>query len=133
MLTLNNNYQGIFKLAACLFSPSQIQFIKPDAALLGQQLVALPFLKSAELSELITELPMYLARAERLESGISPSEWWNSNSQFLPNWSYATRKIMLLQLSSRCVECVFSLLNSKFCKNRIFPFGLYTIINSATI
>lgn len=87
--------------------------MKPDAALLQEQLVALPFLKS-ELSGLITELPVYLARAAGLDSGISPTEWWNSNSEVLPNWSNTAKKVMLLQPSSGCVECAISLLNSTF-------------------
>uniref|UniRef100_A0A1X7SXE2 Uncharacterized protein n=1 Tax=Amphimedon queenslandica TaxID=400682 RepID=A0A1X7SXE2_AMPQE len=52
---LTGNFKAqmeIFKVA-CLFSPSQMQFIKPDSTSLQQQLEVLPFLKS-DLRQLTT-------------------------------------------------------------------------------
>ena len=103
----------IFK-AARLFSPHQIQFIKPDVALIQDQLGGLPFVKSVDLTELSLELPTYLARAEGVCNTTCSLKWWKSNSDVLPNWSRLARKIVLLQPSSGCVERVFSLLNSTF-------------------
>ena len=112
---LTGNFKAqmeIFKVAR-LFSPSQMQFIKPDSASLQQQLAVLPFLKS-DVPQLVNELPAYLARAEGSDCNISPIEWWKCNSEGLPAWSCVAKKIMLLQPSSGSVERVFSLLNSTF-------------------
>ena len=104
---------AVFK-AARMFSPHQIQFIKPDAALIEAQLGGLSFVTSTDMSQLSSELPLYSARAEGVSSTTCPLKWWQSNAEALPNWSRLAKKIVLLQPSSSSVERVFSLLKSTF-------------------
>ena len=60
------------------------------------------------------ELPSYLALVADTDANFSPLEWWKSNSNALPNWSAAARKIFLIQPTSATVERVFSLLTNCF-------------------
>lgn len=110
---LSGNFKtqlAVFK-AAQFFSPHQIQVTRPTAAVLQQELSNFPFLKPAHISK---ELPVYLAKSEGISSTLSSLEWWKNNSQSLPNFSQAARKVLLLLPSSGPVERVFSLLNSTF-------------------
>ena len=100
---------SIFK-AVRLFSPHQVNAMKPDASVVDQ-LTAIPFVKSPVIEELNSELPLYMACAKDVDSSFCPLIWWKQNSNHLPAWSKEARKIFLIQPSSASVERVFSLLH----------------------
>ena len=90
-----------------LFSPQKVNSMQPDAAAVQDALSVIPFFNSGEVDSLKEELPSYLALVADTDANFSPLEWWKSNSNALPNWSAAARKIFLIQPTSATVERVF--------------------------
>ena len=86
--------------------------MKPDATVI-ESVSIFPF--PAIISDLMAELPTYIAKAEEINSDFCPITWWKSHSPTLPKWSAAASKILLLQPSSAAAERVFSTLNNTFC------------------
>ncbi len=69
------------------------------------------------LNNLKSELPSYLAKASDVSPNFDIMEWWKRNSDSLPHWAAAARKVLTIQPSSAAAERVFSLLtNSFFCR-----------------
>ena len=60
------------------------------------------------------ELPTHLSKAADTNSDFDPLEWWQRNSETLPSWLAAARKVLLIQPSSAATERAVSLLNLSF-------------------
>ncbi len=100
--------------AARFFSPHKLSLLHPSAADIDS-LGSFPFLNSELLlSSLKAELPVYLAKVDRVDSGTGCVKWWKKCETTLPNWAAAARKVLVAQPSSATAERVFSLLNSSF-------------------
>jgi len=100
--------------ATRLLIPQKITEMQPDASAIDA-LTAFPFLADATtLHHLKTELPDYLAKAQDVSINMAPLEWWNRQTENLPHWLAAVRKIVLIQPSSAAAERVFSILNTSF-------------------
>ena len=100
--------------AARLFLPHKVDQMKPDAPAIDS-LKAFPFLDNPTvLDALKQELATYLAKAADTSPSVQPLLWWKNNSEDLPNWSAAVRKVALVQPSSAAAERVFSLLTCSF-------------------
>ena len=100
--------------AARYFSPHKLSFLHPSAADIDS-LGSFPFLNSEELlSSLKAELPVYLAKADGVDSDTDCMKWWKECETTLPTWAAAARKVLVAQPSSAAAERVFSLLNSSF-------------------
>ena len=66
--------------------------------------------KYSNLQDLVT-----LAKFKDTDESFCPVTWWKRNSEQLPGWAAAFRKVLLVQPSSAAAsECVFSLLNAFF-------------------
>ena len=103
--TTLNDAVTVFK-AARLFNPQKLQEIRPSAESVDS-LSVFPFFDGLTLSNLKTELPLYLAKAIDVAPMVCPLQWWWSNAAELPYWSQAAQKVLLLQPSSAALECVF--------------------------
>ncbi len=100
--------------SARLFLPHKVVQIQPDAFALDC-LKAFPFLNSDNIMKgLKAELPAYLAHAVGVSSDTNPLLWWKEERKYLPFWSDAIRKVLLIQPSSAAAERVFSILNNSF-------------------
>ena len=98
-----------------LFSPQKAYTMQPDASKIDQLLSCVPFLNnSGTLNALKAELPTYLSKAGGTDENFSPLEWSKINAPSLPEWSEATKKVLLIQPSSAASERVFSLLKNSF-------------------
>lgn len=100
--------------AARLFSPYKVNDIQPSAIDVDSLSSIPSYNKPSVLTELKEELPTYLAKAADVSFTVDALEWWRRNKDFLPAWSKAVQKALLLQPSSAAVERVFSLLNNSF-------------------
>ena len=99
----------VFK-AARYFSPTTTGELKPVASVLDI-LHSLSFL---DITNLKTELPLYLAAVEDISPIVDPTKWWERHKEVLPHWANAFRKVVLLQPSSAAAERVFSILTNAF-------------------
>ena len=99
--------------AARLFSPHNLQKIKPECTSLISLLVFL-FITPSNLTELKEEFPKYIALTEEVSSEYTILYFWKDHAAAIPKWSDAARKILLVQPSSAAAERVFSLLNNSF-------------------
>ena len=103
--------------SARLFQPSKLSNLKPDA-LSVESLRSFPFLDSDDtISQLKSELPVYLALAEDVSQEVKPLVWWKQNCQKLPAWALACKKyycvshfLLLWKESFHC--CNFSLISN---------------------
>ena len=102
----------VFK-AARYFSPTTTGELKPVASDLDI-LHSLSFLTSGDITNLKTELPLYLAAVEDILPIVDPTKWWERHKEVLPHWANAFRKVVLLQPSSAAAERVFSILTNAF-------------------
>ena len=85
--------------------------IKPDSSAIDE-LKAFPFLDTVTtLKGLKQELPLYLAKAVDVSPSIDALTWWRNYSS---DRSEATRKVVLVQLSSAAAERIFSMLKNYF-------------------
>ncbi len=115
----NSRFDGELKIpvsafkAARYFDPSKINELKPTLSDIDS-LKVLPFIKNPLITNLKTELPAYMSKAEDVLPTVSKTEWWKKHAQELPFWSSACKSILLLQPSSAAAERVFSLLNNSF-------------------
>ena len=99
--------------AARLFVPQKVNDMKPDANTINS-LAAFPFFTSSTLSNLKSELPVYLVKAADISADTCVVDWWERNCHSLPHWSSAVKKVLLVQPTTAAAERVFSLLNSSF-------------------
>ncbi|KAK3749798.1 hypothetical protein QZH41_000861 [Actinostola sp. cb2023] len=101
--------------AARLCCPVKVQELHPNAASV-QALKEFGFFSDGEIAGLVQELPNYLASADGTvcESEDDKVRWWSDHVNALPNWSAATKKILLVQPSSASAERVFSMLQNAF-------------------
>ena len=66
--------------------------------------------KDSNLHDLVT-----LAKCADADESFCPVTWWKQNSEQLPGWAAAFRKVLLVHPSSAAAsERVFSLLNASF-------------------
>ena len=101
--------------ATTLFSPQNVRALHPDASSVDT-LRAFPFLRNAALlTDMKSELPMYLASASDVATGINPLAWWKQRSSDLPNWASI---VLLILPSSAEAERVLSLLACSFGANQ---------------
>ena len=84
----------VFK-AARYFSPSKVAELKPSAQDIDE-LSTFPFLKSAVVANLKSELPMYMAAAKDVSASVDVTSWWKSNEDKLPHWAKAFSIIALV-------------------------------------
>jgi len=98
--------------AARLFSPLKAHTMQPNDEMVDT-LKVFPFLIDV-IPLLKKELPNYLTKTADVSEQFDPLEWWKLNSSELPKWSYAARKVLVLQPSSAASERVFSLLKASF-------------------
>ena len=88
---------------AAQMCPVTVQLLWPTPANV-EALRQFPFLDSNDvINDLITELPNYLAAAQDV---IMPCEedkmkWWRQQSDNLPHWSSAVKKVLLVRCSPR--------------------------------
>ena len=73
-----------------------------------------PFIDAETIEQLMTELPLYLAKCADTDANFCALKWWKTNSPELPTWAACAKKVLLVQPSSAAFERVFSLLNSSF-------------------
>ena len=115
----NSRFDGELKIpvlafkAARYFDPSKINELKPTLSDIDS-LKVLPLIKNPLITNLKTELPTYMSKAEDVLPTVSKTEWWKKHAHELPFWSSACKSILLLQPSSASAERVFSLLNNSF-------------------
>ena len=76
--------------------------------------MSFPFVCSAMITNLKAELPVYLAKADGIDTKYCVLQWWKSNAADLPHWSALARKVRLVQPSSAAAERVFSILSNSF-------------------
>lgn len=101
--------------AARLCCPVKVQELHPNAACV-QELKQFGFFTDAAISQLVEELPNYLAIADGVAIGTEEGKvkWWSDHEMALPSWSTAVKKMLLVQPSSASAERVFSLLQNTF-------------------
>ena len=99
--------------AARLFVPQKVTKMRPTANSIDDLAVFTFFNDPALLSQLKSELPEYLVKADDA-ADIAPLEWWDRQEHSLPHWSASVRKVILVQPSSAAAEKVFSLLKASF-------------------
>lgn len=105
--------------AARLCCPVQVQQLHPTAAAI-QELKLFGFFTDAEIAQLAQDLPLYLAITDgaQVETEEGKVQWWSEHQNNLPNWSAATKKILVVQPSSASAERVFSYLQAAFNKQQ---------------
>ena len=118
--------------AARYFSPVTTSELKPSTNDLDI-LQSLSFITSGDITNLKTELPLYLAAVEEISLTVDPTKWWERHREDLPHWANAFRKVVLLQPSSAAAERVFSLLTSAFGHLQEASLEDYIYFNHATI
>ena len=92
-----------------------MQELHPNAACV-QELKQFGFFTDAAISQLVEELPNYLAIADgvAIETEEGKVKWWSDHEMALPSWSTAVKKMLLVQPSSASAERVFSFLQNTF-------------------
>ena len=103
--------------AARLCGPRQVHRLDITVAKVDD-LALFPSISVAAIQQLREELPRYIAATEDLADNIDPLLWWRRNSDSLPAWSAACKKVLLLQPSSAAAERVLSLLQNSFGENQ---------------
>ena len=79
------------------------------------ELASFPFLnKPTILTNLKSELHVYVAAVEDISPDIDILQWWKNHQNDLPRWSAAFKSVILVQPSSAASEQVFSLLANSF-------------------
>ena len=86
--------------------------LKPVATDLDA-LSVFPFL-SDSFDNLKIELLSYLAKAMGVSPEVDTLEWWKRNSDALPSWSSAARKVLVVQPPSAAAKRMFSILANSF-------------------
>ena len=113
-----------------VFSPHKLSLLHPSAEDVDS-LGSFSFLSSEDvLSSLKAQLPVYLAKAEGVNSDVDCVKWWKECETTLPNWAAAARKVLLAQPSSAAAERIFSLLHSTFGSQQDMSLKDYNIESS---
>ena len=84
--------------SARLFCPHKADTMKPVASDVDS-LKSFPFWD---------ELPQYLAKCTDTDKSVCPLTWWKRNSDQLPVWAAAFRKVLLIQQRSAASERFFA-------------------------
>ena len=93
--------------AARLFSPQNVNVMKPDSSVVDS-LSVFPFLNDPSVIEnLKLELPLYITKTADINSDFCPLKWWKLHSSEILEWSSAAAKVLLLQPSSACCGTCF--------------------------
>jgi len=100
-----------FFKAARIFNPSKIADLAGEVE---NTLGRFRFISLSERSDLLMELPLYIAQANTYDPSPHADHalFWRQRMSILPVWSAAAFKIALFQPSSACVERVFSMVNN---------------------
>ena len=97
-----------------MFSPIKMSEMQVDS-LDVDELASFPFLNEpAILTNLKSELHVYVAPVEDISPDIDILQWWKNHQNDLPRWSAAFKSVILVQPSSATSERVFSLLANSF-------------------
>ena len=102
--------------ASWLFNPNTFKLLNPDASSVDA-LSVIPFFSQEEITALKRELPTYLGKIAATDnddpSDVDCLKFWK-NSESIPQWAAATKKILVVQPSSAVVERLLSMLNNAF-------------------
>ena len=78
-----------------LFSPPKAHIMKPATSDVNL-LKSFPFFNDNTLKEMKEELSTYLAKCADTDESFCPITWWKQNSEQLPVWAAAFRKVLLV-------------------------------------